>query len=84
MLLLDEPTAGMSPEETASMQRLIAGLPAALTVVVIEHDMEVVFSLAERITVLDYGNVLLEGTPQEVRASELVRQRYLGAGSGAS
>jgi len=84
VLLLDEPTAGMSPEETASMQRLIAGLPAALTVVVIEHDMEVVFSLAERITVLDYGNVLLEGTPQEVRASELVRQRYLGAGSGAS
>jgi branched-chain amino acid transport system ATP-binding protein len=78
VLLLDEPTAGMSPEETASMQRLIARLPRDLTVLIIEHDMDVVFSLAERITVLDYGSVLLEGTPAEVRASDLVRQRYLG------
>jgi branched-chain amino acid transport system ATP-binding protein len=81
VLLLDEPTSGMSPEETASMQALIAGLPPDLTVVVIEHDMDVVFGLAERITVLDYGSVLLEGTPEEVRASDLVRQRYLGDGA---
>jgi branched-chain amino acid transport system ATP-binding protein len=78
VLLLDEPTAGMSPEETAIMQRLIAGLPRDLTIVIIEHDMDVVFGLAERITVLDYGSILLEGTPAEVRASELVRRRYLG------
>jgi branched-chain amino acid transport system ATP-binding protein len=69
----------MSPEETATMQRLIARLPADLTVVIIEHDMDVVFSLAERITVLDYGSVLLEGTPDEVRRSDVVRQRYLGS-----
>ena len=79
VLLLDEPTAGMSPEETAIMQRLIADLPRDLTIVIIEHDMDVVFGLAERITVLDYGNILLEGTPAEVRASELVRRRYLGS-----
>ena len=79
VLLLDEPTAGMSPEETATMQRLIVRLPAALTVVIIEHDMDVVFSLAERITVLDYGSVLLEDTPDAVRRSDVVRQRYLGS-----
>jgi branched-chain amino acid transport system ATP-binding protein len=78
VLLLDEPTAGMSPEETVAMQRLIAHLPAELTVVIIEHDMDVVFGLAERITVLDYGSVLLEGTPEQVRGSDVVRQRYLG------
>jgi branched-chain amino acid transport system ATP-binding protein len=80
VLLLDEPTAGMSPEETAVMQRLVARLPATLTIVIIEHDMDVVFSLAERITVLDYGSVLLEGTPDEVRRSDIVRRRYLGHG----
>ena len=78
VLLLDEPTAGMSSEETAAMLALIAGLPATLTILIVEHDMEVVFGLAERITVLDYGRVLLEGTPDEVRGSALVRERYLG------
>ncbi len=78
VLLLDEPTAGMSPEETAAIQALIAGLPASLTVLVIEHDMDVLFGIAERITVLDYGRVLLEGEPDEVRGSALVRGRYLG------
>ena len=79
VLLLDEPTAGMSPDETREMQALIGGLPPDLTIVIIEHDMDVVFGLAERVTVLDYGAVLLEGTPAEVRASDAVRQRYLGA-----
>ena len=78
VLLLDEPTSGMSPEETASMRELIVGLPPELTILIIEHDMDVVFGLAERFTVLDYGRVLLEGTPAEVRASEVVRRRYLG------
>ena len=78
ILLLDEPTSGMSPEETAAMQALIKNLPEDLTVVVIEHDMDVVFDLADRITVLDYGSVLAEGTAAEIRASEVVRQRYLG------
>ena len=78
LLLLDEPTAGMSPEETSAMQATIAGLPPSLTLLVIEHDMEVVFGLADRITVLDYGKVLLQGEPREVRDSEVVRSRYLG------
>ncbi len=78
VLLLDEPTAGMSPAETATMVALLGALPEALAVVVIEHDMDVVFGLAERITVLDRGAVLAEGSPQEVRDSEAVRQSYLG------
>jgi len=78
VLLLDEPTAGMSAEETRAMTSLIAGLPREIAVLVIEHDMEVVFEIAERVTVLDYGSILAEGTPQEVRASEAVRRRYLG------
>ncbi len=79
LLLLDEPTAGMSPEETHAMQALIGGLPRDLTVLLIEHDMDVVFDIAERITVLDYGRVLLQGPPAEIRNSPIVRQIYLGA-----
>ena len=82
VLLLDEPTAGMSPRETAAMVDLLAGLPSGLALLVIEHDMDVVFRLAERITVLDYGRVLIEGTPSEVRRSPEVRRRYLGAAGG--
>jgi len=78
VLLLDEPTAGMSPEETAAMREMIAALPSSLTLLVIEHDMEVLFGFANRITVLDYGRVLLRGDPTEVRDSEAVRSRYLG------
>jgi branched-chain amino acid transport system ATP-binding protein len=78
VLLLDEPTAGMSAEETRAMTSLIAGLSREITVLVIEHDMEVVFEIAERVTVLDYGRILAEGTPQEVRATDAVRRRYLG------
>jgi branched-chain amino acid transport system ATP-binding protein len=78
VLLLDEPTAGMSAEETRAMTALIAGLPRDIALLIVEHDMEVVFELAERITVLDYGRVLVEGTPAEVRGSALVRRRYLG------
>ena len=78
VLLLDEPTAGMSPEETARMRDLIRQLPGSLTMVIIEHDMDLVMDIADRITVLDYGSVLTQGTPTEIRASELVRERYLG------
>jgi branched-chain amino acid transport system ATP-binding protein len=78
VLLLDEPTAGMSAGETSAMTALIGSLPRDIALLVIEHDMSVVFEVAERITVLDYGSVLVEGTPAEVRDSELVRRRYLG------
>ncbi|HXZ01891.1 MAG TPA: ABC transporter ATP-binding protein [Stellaceae bacterium] len=78
VLLLDEPTAGMSAEETAAMTALIADLPRDIALLIVEHDMEVVFEIAQRVTVLDYGRVLIEGTPAEVRGSEAVRRRYLG------
>jgi ABC-type branched-subunit amino acid transport system ATPase component len=77
VLLLDEPTSGMSPEETARMHRLIADLPRAVTLIVIEHDMDIVLDIADRIVVLDYGRVLAEGTPAEIRNSAVVRERYL-------
>ena len=79
VLLLDEPTSGMSPAETAGMIELVRSLPRELTVVMIEHDMHVVFSLADRITVLYYGEVLATGTPQEIQDNQRVREIYLGA-----
>ena len=82
VLLLDEPTSGMSPEETGLMHRLITALPRTLTVVVIEHDMDIVLDFADHIIVLDYGRVLAEGAPQEIRNSAVVRERYLGEAAG--
>jgi branched-chain amino acid transport system ATP-binding protein len=81
VLLLDEPTAGMSPAETGEMARLIEALPRSLTLLIVEHDMDVVFSLADRITVLHYGQVIAEGAPDEVRRNSMVQEIYLGAGA---
>jgi branched-chain amino acid transport system ATP-binding protein len=78
LLLLDEPTAGMSPEETLRMTELLAGLPREITLLIIEHDMDVVFTLADRITVLHYGEVLAEGTAAEVKVNPRVYEVYLG------
>ena len=83
LLLLDEPTAGMSPEETHRMTRLLMGLPREMTLLIIEHDMDVVFSLADRITVLHYGEVLTEGAPDVVRADPRVYEVYLGSADEA-
>jgi branched-chain amino acid transport system ATP-binding protein len=80
LLLLDEPTAGMSPEETHRMTRLLAALPREVTILIIEHDMDVVFSLADRITVLHYGEVLTEGPPEVVKQDPRVYEVYLGTG----
>jgi branched-chain amino acid transport system ATP-binding protein len=80
VLLLDEPTSGMSPAETARMIELIAGLPRSLAVLMIEHDMKVVFSIADRVTVLYYGKILATGTPAEIQANARVREVYLGMG----
>jgi branched-chain amino acid transport system ATP-binding protein len=77
-LLLDEPTSGMSPQETAAMDKLINSLPRELAIIVIEHDMDIVLDFAEQITVLDYGRILDQGSPEHIRNSELVRERYLG------
>lgn len=78
LLLLDEPTSGMSPAETDRMIDLVRGLPSTLAVLMIEHDMKVVFSLADRITVLYYGEVLASGSPREIQGDERVREVYLG------
>lgn len=78
VLLLDEPTAGMSPAETIEMTKLIEGLPKTLTMLIVEHDMDVVFSIADKITVLHYGQKISEGTPDEVRANPMVQEIYLG------
>ncbi len=79
VMLFDEPTAGMSPAETGEMVNLIAALPRTLTMLIVEHDMDVVFSLADRIAVLHYGQLIVEGAPAEVRASPLAQEIYLGA-----
>jgi branched-chain amino acid transport system ATP-binding protein len=80
LLLLDEPTAGMGDQETYEITQLIRRLhrDSNFTIVLIEHDMRVVFHLADRITVLDQGKLLAEGTPQEIGANEAVQAAYLG------
>jgi len=80
LLLLDEPTAGMGDQETYDITGLIRRLhrDSKFTIVLIEHDMRVVFHLADRITVLDQGRLLAEGTPKEIAASEAVQMAYLG------
>ena len=79
LLLLDEPTSGLSSAETHRMIGLIRDLPANMAVLIIEHDMEVVFSVADQITVLYYGAVLASGEPRAVAADPKVREVYLGA-----
>jgi branched-chain amino acid transport system ATP-binding protein len=79
MLLLDEPMAGMGPEESARMVRTLRDLKQELTILLIEHDMEAVFALADRITVLVYGRVIASGPPAAIRADAEVRKAYLGA-----
>jgi branched-chain amino acid transport system ATP-binding protein len=80
LLLLDEPTAGLSPAETQAVTQLIRGLDSRITVLLIEHDMDVAFQVAQRITVLHFGRVLAEGTVEEIRANPEVQAIYLGSG----
>ncbi len=78
VILLDEPTAGMSNTETADAVALIRSVTEGKTLVMVEHDMSVVFGLADRISVLVYGQVIATGTPQEIRANKQVQEAYLG------
>jgi len=78
LLLLDEPTAGMGPEESQRMIELVDRLRIRVTVLLVEHDMDAVFRLADRISVLVNGRVLATGAPEEIRANAEVRRAYLG------
>ena len=83
LLLLDEPLAGMGPEDSQDMIALIGHLRAEAAILLIEHDMDAVFRLADRISVLDYGRVLASGTPDYIRAHPEVQAVYLGTEAGA-
>jgi branched-chain amino acid transport system ATP-binding protein len=78
LVMLDEPTAGMSKDETHHAVELIKRLTEDKTLVIIEHDMDVVFSLADRITVLHLGTILASGPPEEIRENKAVKDAYLG------
>jgi len=78
LLLLDEPTAGMGPDESGRMVELLQSLKQSHTIVLIEHDMDVIFQLADRITVLVYGRAIATGAPDQIRRNDVVRQAYLG------
>ncbi|MEQ1879377.1 MAG: ABC transporter ATP-binding protein [Burkholderiales bacterium] len=78
LLLLDEPLAGMSPDESRQMVELISDLKSTATLLLVEHDMQAVFRLADRVSVMVSGRIVATGTPQEIRANEEVRVAYLG------
>jgi branched-chain amino acid transport system ATP-binding protein len=78
LLLLDEPTAGMSPEETVTMMDLIVKLAEDRTVVLVEHKMKLIMGISDRVIVLHHGELLADGAPDEIRANEEVRRVYLG------
>ncbi len=78
LILLDEPTAGMTREETADAIKMIDRVTAGRTLLIIEHDMDVVFSLADTVSVLHYGSILASGTPEEIKSDQRVKDAYLG------
>jgi branched-chain amino acid transport system ATP-binding protein len=78
LLILDEPTQGLAASEIEGFKRLVEGLVPETTVLLIEHNMEVVMDIATRITVLNFGQVLASGTPEEIRANPIVQEAYLG------
>jgi branched-chain amino acid transport system ATP-binding protein len=84
LVLLDEPTAGLNAEDTRRAVALIRRVTEGKTLVMVEHDMDVVFTLADRISVIHYGRVLASGPPDAIRASEEVRRAYLGRKAGAA
>jgi branched-chain amino acid transport system ATP-binding protein/branched-chain amino acid transport system permease protein len=82
LLLLDEPLAGMSPRERVETVKLLKSISKGRTMIIIDHDMDALFELAERVTVLQEGRVLVEGTPDEIKNNAAVQEAYLGGVHG--
>ncbi len=78
LLLMDEPTSGVGPDMMESFQQLLSDLPKDLTIIIIEHDMDIAFSIADKITVMNFGETVFEGTPQQTKGNKIVRDIYLG------
>ncbi len=78
MLLLDEPAAGLSPDETRKMVSLVRGLKGRYTIVLIEHKIDIIMSVSDRISVMHFGSLIAEGTPREIQRNPEVRRAYLG------
>jgi len=81
VLLLDEPTAGMSPAETAAISDAVKSIPRDVTILIIEHDLSIAFTLAEKVSVMHHGAVLVEGSVEEIRNNEEITRIYFGAGT---
>jgi branched-chain amino acid transport system ATP-binding protein len=79
LVLLDEPTQGLAPEATQQMTRLVQGLVGRYTVLLIEHKMRIVMSISDRISVMAFGELIAEGTPEQVQENKAVQRAYLGA-----
>ena len=80
ILMLDEPAAGFSPAERQQLVKMLTTLPSEITLLLIEHDMDIALQVADRVIVMHDGSKILEGTPDEIRASQVVRDIYLGGG----
>ena len=83
ILMLDEPASGLSRGERQLLTDLLLGLDREITLILIEHDMDIALRVAERVTMMHEGSVIVEGTPEEIRANELVHDLYLGRHHGA-
>jgi branched-chain amino acid transport system permease protein len=78
LLLLDEPLAGMSPRERVETVKLLRSISQGRTMIIIDHDMDALFELVEKVTVLQEGRLLVEGTPEEIKGNPIVQEAYLG------
>ena len=79
LLLLDEPASGLSPGERAALTEMLLGLERDVTLILIEHDMDVALRVGDRVTMMFDGRIIVEGTPAEIRANEQVHELYLGS-----
>jgi branched-chain amino acid transport system ATP-binding protein len=82
LMMLDEPASGLSRGERVALTELLLGIDRSITLIIIEHDMDVALRVADRVTMMHDGRVIVEGTPDEIRANQTVHDLYLGRGHG--